>query len=289
MQRDTSDRASTPDATRDRVKYVLTYLWRGNQREMARAIGVSQGLISKVVHGQQGPGRRLMSALAEYPGINAEWIRTGTGQPLPLPDEGSLPIASVLLPGPPLRHPHLLSGIRHPVARAYERPTRYWLWVPAASPLLAEPGLSLLVGDLLLMEADADWTGRPTQIAGRLCGIRFPDHPEPAYRFGVVAASPDGLRARLLGGSYVLPSPSPTSKPKSPLKTGDKEPSRRRRTIRFPEHEEEKSRKRAQMIADARTATANGVAVSQEDIVAVHIYMVRPELPLAPFLPTSGR
>src|SRR5262245_14415265 len=123
-----------PDAVRQRrekirrrVEWVLNHLYAGKQRRLADALGMSQSLISRVVHGQQGAGPELLAALARLPGVNPTWVSEGTGEPLLPATKGSLPVAHAVLPGWPGRYPQLLSGQRHPTADAYERPSRYWL------------------------------------------------------------------------------------------------------------------------------------------------------------------
>lgn len=269
---ESEDAVARTVAARDRVKYLLAHHWRGNQREMARALSVSQGLISKVVNGQQNPGRRLLAALAARPEINAEWVRSGVGQPVPFPEDGSLPVVAGVLPGPPLRFPQLLTGTRHPVARGLDRPTRYWHQIGSRSPLVRDPSQRLVPGDLLLMETAADWVGRSDMTMGRLCGVRFPGYPEPFHELGLVIASPGGLLARLFSGSFVPPLPEPTTRRKR------KPDVELRRKVRLLENEEQKAERRKQAEAAARKAAEEGLTIQQDDIVAVQVYMVRPEL-----------
>lgn len=73
------------EAIRDRVKFLLDYHWSGNQRQMARDLGVSQGLISKIVNGLQGAGRQFLTVLGQQRGVNPDWLLRGEGQPLSLP------------------------------------------------------------------------------------------------------------------------------------------------------------------------------------------------------------
>src|SRR3954453_10582055 len=80
-RRATQETAHERDAVRGRVRFLLEYRWGGNQRQMARDLDVSQGLVSKIVNGQQGAGRRFLAALAHQPGVNAEWLWRGEGQP----------------------------------------------------------------------------------------------------------------------------------------------------------------------------------------------------------------
>src|SRR4051794_8732785 len=121
------------EAIRARSEWVLNNLFGGKQRRMAEAMRVSQSLISRIVHGHQGAGADFLAALAALPGINPAWVREGVGEPILPPTKGSLPIALVVLPGWPDRYPELLTGQWHPVAEAFERPSRYWVVVAANS------------------------------------------------------------------------------------------------------------------------------------------------------------
>lgn len=271
--------ARNPETNRDKVKYVLAHIWRGNQREMARALGVSQALISKVANGHQAPGRRLLSALANHPQISAEWIQSGGGPPLVVPGSGSLPIGTGILPGPPLENPQLLSGATHPVADALNRTTRYWIELSAHSPLIREPSLLVAPGDFLLLEADPAWTRRPDMTVGRVCGVRFQTFPGPEYHFGQVMHGPSRLTARLFGKSFVTPEPLfPKAKPASPTR---KEPGPTvRRRVRDLDKDEKNARAWELAVEQARRKAAEGLPISQEDIVAVQVYMARPDLTL---------
>jgi hypothetical protein len=269
--------------TRERVRYLLEFRWRGNQREMARAVGVSQGLISQVLNGHQAPGRKLLSALAAQPGISPEWVIKGTGQPLPFPERGSLPIALGVLPGPPLEYPHLLTGSRHPIADAFSRPTRYWLPVPSTSPLVADGRYQLRVGDLLLLEADVTWTRRPDLTNGRLCGVRVSDGPAFNYRLGrmvpvlerlVVDFGPD---RELKAASPEPPSDPRVNRPHEASEPSASPPIRRRRTIRRLADEEHKVSEREQNSFAVEPEVTNVVPCQRDDVVAVCIYMARSE------------
>jgi hypothetical protein len=188
------DNAADREATRGRVRYLLEHRWGGSQRQMSRDLGVSQGLISKVVSGQQGPGNRFLAAIARQPGVNEDWLYRGAGRPMNPPTRGTLPTADWVMPGLPLAYPHLLTGERYPVAEPFDRPTRYWLRVGEGHSWQAMcKALLLRAGDLLLMEGDPASTSRLGQVEGRLCGVRLEGAtPEPEYLLGMVYV-PDGI------------------------------------------------------------------------------------------------
>jgi hypothetical protein len=161
------------DIKRQRVRFLLDFRWAGNQRQMARDLGVAQSLVSKIVNGAQGAGKRFLATLARYPGVNPDWLVRGEGQPLLLPPKGTLPVSYSVLPGSPIDYPNLLSGERHPIAESLDRPTRYWLELPPHSPLLRDPALRLMDGDLVLIESDRAWIGRVDLVESRICAVRL--------------------------------------------------------------------------------------------------------------------
>ena len=163
-----SESGVSHDALVDRVKYLLESRWKGNQRQMAADIGLSQALISKVVNGSQGVGRRMIDRLIGVGKVDQKWLFSGYGAPFPPLIGTGLPIAQVILPGPPAESSHLLSGLRYPVAEEFERPTRYWLELSEDLLQGAPPALKLAVGDLLLVETESSWIERPELAVGQL-------------------------------------------------------------------------------------------------------------------------
>ncbi len=293
MVRHSSEEATRRrESVRDRVKFLLDYHWGGNQRQMARDLGVSQGLISKIVRGHQGAGKRFLATLARQPGVNADWVLRGEGQPLTLPPKGTLPVAAGVLPGPPEQHPQLLTGQRHPVAEALDRASRYWLELPPGSPLLRDESLHLLAGDLLLMEADPAWTGRMDLIEGRLGGIHLPrGQQEASYPLGKFSRGPlglifDALDMALRLVTFPVPPfvpPQETPPPSAPEAPESEERHRTRKgpTLRMLKDEERRAEARRQGLqSQTRTRVEPeeqpAAAFTLQDIVAVCVYLARP-------------
>src|SRR5438309_10825248 len=133
MRLTNDEKTQRRESVRGRVRFLLDYHWGSNQRQMARDLGVSQGLISKIINGNQGAGKRFLAILARQPAVNADWLLRGEGQPLSLPPKGTLPIALGVLPGLPANYSQLLTGQRHPVAEALDRASRYWLELQSSS------------------------------------------------------------------------------------------------------------------------------------------------------------
>ena len=104
---------STPS---ERVVWLLETVWEGNRSEMARAVGCSHVVLSKIANGHQEVGRQLLSAIASHSKVSPAWLLGGEGEPLlaeseATPSEGwPLPIAKQLLPGGPRRQSALAIG-----------------------------------------------------------------------------------------------------------------------------------------------------------------------------------
>jgi hypothetical protein len=174
-----------------RVAWVLEHLYGGKQRRMAAEMGVSQSLISRVTNGLQGAGPDFVAALKRLSGLNPRWVDAGEGEPLLPATRGTLPIARGILPGEPAAYPELLTGERHPVAEAFERPSRYWVRLLPEAPVLQIRTLALLPGDLLLFEADRRvWEGRLNEYAGQLCGVQLVRHGNVSFELAMLK---DGL------------------------------------------------------------------------------------------------
>lgn len=95
----TGDIPGESSTTRDRVMWLLKFLWDGNRSAMAREVGFSHTAIFKFVNGKRAPSRGLLAAIAEHPKVNGAWVRHGTGEPLltDLPQSVAIPISENLL------------------------------------------------------------------------------------------------------------------------------------------------------------------------------------------------
>jgi hypothetical protein len=185
-------------AARERLVLVLDRLYGGNQSSLARALGVTQALVSIVVREVQPPTRNLMARLGALERVNPRWVETGEGEPL-LPDvRGTLPVSDVLLPGPPAEHAALMTGERFAVASAFDRPSCYFWRLTAGHPGLAVDEWRLRQGDLLLMDTSREVTDVPAMFTGRMCALHGVclNRTEPAY--GVVTTDE---KSRLVFGT----------------------------------------------------------------------------------------
>lgn len=205
------------EAVRSRISRLLDHRWNGNQRQMAHDLGVTQGLISKIVNGVQGAGRDFLDRLSRQPGVDDDWLRIGTGDPLIFPLGESLPVARGVLPGPPIECGHLLTGTFHPIAKAFNRPSRYWLQLQPDAELLGWSDLHLNSGDHLLLDTDQLLTQKVDLVNKKLCGVRVGVGPAETYVLGFVIETTQGIEV-LLPPIRKVPPASHAQTPKSPTR-----------------------------------------------------------------------
>ena len=172
-----------------RIEQLLRLEWAENKSAMARALGVSQPVISRVTSGRQEPPASMLLALAKQPRMNLRWLFLGEGEPLTQRDLGAgggrfCPVARRLLPGAPGDFPHLLEGASRPVADAFYSDTAYWFAVPPDCPLAAEEEEKVKAGDFLLMETSPEWTRRVERMYFRVIALRQGGGGEDTFLLG---------------------------------------------------------------------------------------------------------
>ena len=161
----------------DRVRHILELHWKGNQTEMARAIGCSQASLSKVLNRKIEPGKRLLSLMAKHPNLNPEWVFSGKGKPLKAEERANtglqIPIAKQVLPGPPDAFPEFLTEFTFAWASSAKTGARYWLQVQHSDPITRSPLVKIAKGDLLLMETDRAFFPPVDALVEHLCAVRL--------------------------------------------------------------------------------------------------------------------
>src|SRR3954463_7812964 len=121
-----------PETLAGRIAWLLIHLFGGHLRRMAEAVGLSHSVLSKIIGGRQGAGRRTVEAIAAHPRVNPVGLLQRQGGPvLAGPPKGGgepllavrqhapgevwpVPVSRVILPGPPASHPELLTGATFP-------------------------------------------------------------------------------------------------------------------------------------------------------------------------------
>jgi hypothetical protein len=184
---------------RGRIRFLLDARWRGQQREMARAVGVAQPSLSRVVNGVQEPGRRLLAKIAAHPEVSDTWLYTGQGCPIVAPGQPQssagavLPVSSSILPGSPESCLHMLAGHFFPVSSFHFRVSRYWLKVAEGDPITLDDASRVLAGDLLLVESDSRyWLDDLDALVDMLCARRRQRESHAEFVLGVVERTTDG-------------------------------------------------------------------------------------------------
>jgi hypothetical protein len=166
----------------ERVKWLLTHVWGGNQAAMSQEVGCSRTAIYKIVTGRQPPGRRLLSAIAAHPKINPGWVLAGEGEPLLAERQQGftggwlLPVYKSLPSGLPQEHQNLQTGQWFPVQGGFHAPSRFWYEIQAGDPITQAALERIAVGDLLLMDSDpVSWIDI-VALDDRLCAVWVSDH-----------------------------------------------------------------------------------------------------------------
>jgi hypothetical protein len=184
---------------RGRVAWLLADRFGGNRTAMAAALGLTHMPVSHAVAGTRPPGSRLLRAIIERLGVNADWLLRGRGPPFA--DEGGrvrprrAPVLDQPLPG--RRRDRTGQELdRWEDATRLLSATQYWLRLGGGHALLAGRRPGFLLGDLLLFETDPTRFPPEDGLYGQLCAVRDPRRPDAPVALGVVtyrrAAEEDG-------------------------------------------------------------------------------------------------
>jgi hypothetical protein len=255
----------------ERIKWLFSRLWQGNQSRMAEELGFSRMGVHNVLSGRQAPGRRLLMAIGAHPKVNPAWVLTGEGEPLLAERQAGftggylLPIYRQLPPGTPQDHQRLQSGEWYPVQQAFHGVPRYWYEVQAGDTIMHDPNQKVSVADLLLMDADPEPRRRPEEVHGLLGAVLVPAaDDDKQVKLATLTYHPGGPRARprllasVLGGA--LPYTSNIGMPK-PI------PAKRRKILR--------ERPTGERAEPSKPTHAQPIEVQPADIVAVCLMLVR--------------
>ena len=180
----------------ERVVWLLESVWGGNRSAMARDVGCSHSVLSKIAAGYQSPGRRLLTDIAAHPKVNPAWLLGGEGEPMlalrpDAPADGwPVPISKHLLPSSPDKDRSLLSGEHFPTAGAFYRSTRYWYDVQKNEPIVRDTASKIDAGDLLLMETDPNWRRSCARVEDKTCVLWLNEDHDARLGLGRVIYDP---------------------------------------------------------------------------------------------------
>jgi hypothetical protein len=254
-----------------RIRFLLDARWRSQQREMARAVGVAQPSLSRVVNGVQEPGRRLLAKIAAHPEISDTWVYTGQGSPFVAPGQlqpsagPTLPVSSTILPGPLEACLHMLTGAHYPVSTFHFRLSRYWLKVAAGDPITLDDAWKVLAGDLVLLESDSTyWLDDLSALVDMPCARHRQRDGQVELVLGVVERTTDGggLRFREFGRVAV-------AQPVQSVR------GKRIRQVTWPEDEQRHAPAVDTTPADKPSPRQNADDLDVKDLVAVCILLHR--------------
>lgn len=179
MGRKRQDRDPAPDLPPicRRIDWLLRQVWSNVIADMARNLGVSVTVVSRVLAGQQ-PSGQMLAGFARH-GVNLRWLLTGQGQEMVGAggDAGAAfwPVVTQLLPGRPVDNPELFGHFTLPAASPFLLESAYWLKLSADMPVASSPSSGLSDKDYLLIETAQRWAGRPEAYLGRMVVLRLPE------------------------------------------------------------------------------------------------------------------
>lgn len=188
-----------------RVGRVYRELYGSSQAAMAKDLGVSQPLISKVVRGEQEPGPKLLAALVKNPRLNPRWLMEGGGEAFfPVERELGLglflPVFKRIQTAFHRGDTDAFAALQFPLSILLKS-TVYLLEIQPGDAVLRFPELKFAAGDLLALDSDAStWSERPQILTNRLVAVRI-NQPESAY---LQAVAPTKDRASTEESDYQL-------------------------------------------------------------------------------------
>ena len=184
------------DTPGKRVTWLLNLRFKGNRSEMARAIEFSHAAIGQVVSGDKTPGGRMLTAIIEKLGVDAEWLLKGQGEPFGTRPEGPdnsrwMPVSDRLFPD---RLPQELNVLSDRTIEVPDiRPSsQYWLRLRNGEPILGEGIHGFVQDDLVLLETDPARFPTEENMREHLCAVKSAPGETPSVKLGSVDFIPGG-------------------------------------------------------------------------------------------------
>jgi transcriptional regulator with XRE-family HTH domain len=171
------DDAADLAAFSSRLNTLVEKRFEGSQSELARALGLTPGAISRACRAQNAPSFSLLSRLAKLPGVSVQNLLSGVGDEPKHEPSVSLPLVRRPLTANANLDDQERFRVLPPDWRALATETRYVIELQGARKTM-----DLVQGDLMLVEtAKGAWLGREELWIGK----------------PVVIASPHGQTAEL--------------------------------------------------------------------------------------------
>lgn len=155
-----------------KISDLIESVGGGSQRTFAGLVGCSQPVISRIVNGQQKPGRDLIERIDQLDGVDREAIMASLDEPIrfDITDDFLIPIVSSLLRSPP--EPDQITASSLAVSHAIYRPTLYAVQASACEPAFDDPSEKLRPNDLIVIDSSTDRFQQNQQMLnGKLCAV----------------------------------------------------------------------------------------------------------------------
>jgi len=156
------------------ISDLIESLADGNQRKFAGLVNCAQPVLSRIVNGQQQPGRDLMGRIAELEGVDKELLFASLETRTDDSDRCSIPIAQCLLESFPGQEEDLMTAYTLSVPLKVFRQTLYGVPARICEPAFSDLSERLRADDLIVI--DAAVTRMRTNLAmleGKLCVVQI--------------------------------------------------------------------------------------------------------------------
>lgn len=161
-------------AASQRIADLIESVAGGSQRQFAAQVGCSQPVLSRIVNGQQQPGRDLIERIAQLEGVDRESLLESLGEKTSavVVEEFLIPVAQCLLRSSPAKQPDQLTAGTLAVSYTVYRPTLYAVPARMCEPAFTDPSEKLRPDDLVVIESATDrFRGNLQMLNGKLCVV----------------------------------------------------------------------------------------------------------------------
>ena len=145
----------------------------GGQRAFAKAAGVSQPLISRIVNGLQEPGEDLLIAISKLPGVDQETFWERASLSTSKETEFLVPIAHALLSSSPASSADELTAETVAVSNSVYRHSLYAIRAKHCHPTFLDPSEGLQPEDLVVIDTSVEkFSKNIRRLDGKLCCVK---------------------------------------------------------------------------------------------------------------------